>query len=755
MTFLKINSRKGAFPGIRAGALTLLLVFTILLASCSGSNSSTVVVSQGSPDETLDKPGNAESAILADLHGTVEVKSGEAQWTMAQPGETLKSGQNIRTGAVSNATLVFYDGSQMVLGAEAEIILDKLDARTSGARLVQATQLSGESKHEVVQSDDPGSKYIVNTPAGSGSATGTEFTVAVLPDLLSQFWVDSGVISVINEDIEVEVLTGQTTTVLVGQPPIEPEFRITGEGQVMQIRTAGNESVFIPASALIGKKNQNEKITLCHATGSVTNPYVEITVSVAGATNGHAKHLEDIIPAPLEGCPDSIPVTSTTPNSWNIADQTLHATASTVVFGNPQPGDWVRFEGRRLSDGTQFADRIMLLSHSPENQYAFSGKVESIGDNAWTISSQSVQVNELSEIDTELQVGDTVQVTGNITQDGTFWAARINQTNGTGSNFRFAGIIASMDDNLWIISGIKVTVDENTALYGDFMAGNPVVVEGMIKQDGTWLATAINLVTPQGYRFKFTGEVQSVSPWIVSGVSFNTADWTEIDEDIKVGDKVRVSGMVSSDGIWVAESIERLDPEHLTSFAFYGPVLSLDPWNVGGVSLVVDENTIIKGDITLGEMVKVKGMILEDGTWLATEIKHTGLHLGQGCFMFTSVVQSVTGDQIVLIDGQTLKRTGDLKVTGDIQEGSLVRYQYCVDKNGVGVIGRITVISQLEDHTLATTSKVVICHYPPGNSGNRHTIEVGQPALSAHLAHGDTQGLCPSEKIGKKPKKDK
>ena len=121
------------------------------------------------------KPGSAESAILADLHGTVEIKTGDGQWTVAQSGQTLISGQQLRTGALSNATLIFYDGSQMVLGAEAEIVLDALDARTSGARVVQVTQVSGESQHEVAQSDDPGSHYDVNTPAGSGSATGTQF----------------------------------------------------------------------------------------------------------------------------------------------------------------------------------------------------------------------------------------------------------------------------------------------------------------------------------------------------------------------------------------------------------------------------------------------------------------------------------------------------------------------------------------------------------------------------------------------------
>jgi len=559
---------------------------------------------------------------------------------------------------------------------------------------------------------------------------------------------------VVNEDVEVEVVAGQTTSVLVGEPPVEPEFRITGEGQVMQIVTADNGNEAMPASAPGKKnKNQNDKITLCHATGSATNPYVEITVSVAGATHGHAKHPGDIIPAPADGCPEATPVTATTPTSWNIAGQSFHSGANTVVFGNPQPGDWVSFEGRVLPDGSHFADRIALLSHSPENQYAFTGTVESVGDTTWTISRREMQVDEFSEIEPGLKLGDTVQVAGKTAADGAFLATRLNQTEEAGSNFRFAGIITSMDNNIWIISGIKVTVDENTTLYGDFVVGNPVKVDGMIKEDGTWLAKTINLVTPEGYRFEFIGEVQSISPWIVSGVGFDTADWTEIDAEIQVGDKVRVSGLVEADGKWVAESIELLDTEHSTNFAFFGPVLSIDPWNVGGVPLIVDERTNIKGEITQGEMVKVTGWILEDGSWLATEIKHTGLHLGQGCFMVSSVVQFVNDEEIILSDGQTLMRSGDLVVEGDLKEGSLVRYETCVDEDGVGTVRRISVVYQLDELPPATAGKVVICHIPPGNSGNRHTIEVGQPAQSAHLAHGDTLGPCDSEKPDQKPNK--
>ena len=37
---------------------------------------------------------------------------------------------------------------------------------------------------------------------------------------------------------------------------------------------------------------------------------------------------------------------------------------------------------------------------------------------------------------------------------------------------------------------------------------------------------------------------------------------------------------------------------------------------------------------------------------------------------------------------------------------------------------------------------VTICHVPPGNPDNAHTIEVDAPAVSAHIRHGDYVGEC-------------
>jgi len=47
-------------------------------------------------------------------------------------------------------------------------------------------------------------------------------------------------------------------------------------------------------------------------------------------------------------------------------------------------------------------------------------------------------------------------------------------------------------------------------------------------------------------------------------------------------------------------------------------------------------------------------------------------------------------------------------------------------------------------------ARVDVCHIPPGNPENAHTITISENALDAHLAHGDNTGACePTQPVGK------
>jgi len=50
------------------------------------------------------------------------------------------------------------------------------------------------------------------------------------------------------------------------------------------------------------------------------------------------------------------------------------------------------------------------------------------------------------------------------------------------------------------------------------------------------------------------------------------------------------------------------------------------------------------------------------------------------------------------------------------------------------------------DYTCEAPKKVLICHIPPGNPENAHTICVGAPAVAPHQEHhGDLLGACDAE----------
>lgn len=67
-------------------------------------------------------------------------------------------------------------------------------------------------------------------------------------------------------------------------------------------------------------------ITICHATGSASNPYVRITVDDDGLYSGHIYDEDDIIPAPAGGCPEAEKATKTPKANGKIT--ICHATSS-------------------------------------------------------------------------------------------------------------------------------------------------------------------------------------------------------------------------------------------------------------------------------------------------------------------------------------------------------------------------------------------------------------------------------------------
>jgi len=382
-------------------------------------------------------------------------------------------------------------------------------------------------------------------------------------------------------------------------------------------------------------------------------------------------------------------------SEWTIAGQTFSTHALTLIIGNPQVGDLVYVEGHLLDDGSRVADRIILLRRAVANQFSLTGEVSAIGTD-WTISGQTIATTPETTIDEGIRVGDTVRVSGIILIDGTFQAQTIVRLEAApGLPFQFSGIVQVMTPDSWIISGQTIEVDEETAVDPEITLGDTVAVQGWIIEDDTWLATKIDPLENELPTFDFTGLINSIDPWIVASISFNTDEWTTIAPGLMIGDAVRVQGTILSDGTWVADSITRLSDTLPNIVTFIGLVSSIDPWIVNGQPLVVTVNTTILGNIIPGMTVIVTAQLLPDGTWTVLSIRPLYPDFGLGCLIFSSPVTLVNNDIIHVKHWHVdIKKDGRIKIHGDIKVDSIVTLPLCIGWNGTIIIGDIIVIYQ-------------------------------------------------------------
>jgi hypothetical protein len=288
-------------------------------------------------------------------------------------------------------------------------------------------------------------------------------------------------------------------------------------------------------------------------------------------------------------------------------------------------------------------------------------------------------------------------------------------------------------------------------------------------ENGDWIPVAGTST------FQMVGELESADPWIAAGRTLETNDLTQIEEGLEPGDLVRVRGAILEDDTWVAYSIESAGEQTDPVIILIGIVDSVDPWVVNGIELTVTEETDIQGDIAPGTIVRVEILLLPDGTWQALSIALLGdLLETPGCVTVIATVLSVDGDQIQFEgwpvpvtlapsesdenkdeeedsdQGEDQDEEGDKDASDEeggaetIQPGQKILAVVCINEDGQLVIVKFTLLDEDEDDGIGDgtgNQKVLVCHNASRN--NPHTISIAEPAVPAHLAHGDTLGPCP------------
>src|SRR6266508_366665 len=273
-------------------------------------------------------------------------------------------------------------------------------------------------------------------------------------------------------------------------------------------------------------------------------------------------------------------------------------------------------------------------------------------------------------------------------------------------------------------------------------------------QNGEWMPVA------GASTFELVGTLKSTNPWVVAGTTLETNETTKIQDGLQVGDLVRAQGTVLETGKWVAYSIERAEEQTNPSptIVFIGKVTSTDPWVVNGITLNVTADTVITGTITVGMLVRVEILLLEDGTWEVLSINALGDFTEvDGCVTVTATIVSVTANEIQFVGWPSMPLSADVKIeTGEGDEEQQVNVVLspnqnvlvvlCPSKEGQIVITQIIIIvinppDEGGNESSGEGEKVLVCHKP--NKKSAHTLSLPPSAVPAHLGHGDTLGPCP------------
>ncbi len=341
------------------------------------------------------------------------------------------------------------------------------------------------------------------------------------------------------------------------------------------------------------------------------------------------------------------------PEAWTVSGQAVGITAQTEILGTIAVGDQVNVEAEVGPDGVLMAREINPApgaEQSPQpapDTFEFFGTIEAMAADSWTVSGQVVAITLETEIRGTFAVGDEVKVHALVEADGSFTAVEIGPAlqseldDFEEGEVEFTALVETIGAETWLIGGRDVAIDGSSEIDQGIQEGDLVEVHASLSADGTLTARKIELEGEDddgfgvpGMEFQLTGLVEAIAAdsWSVAGQTFLITSATEIEEGIVVGSRVEVEGFVGQDGSFTAREIKlALEEEEDaaedvgTEFEITGTVEAIgsNSWTIDGQTFLVTAGTEIEEGIVLGSVVKVEGLIGQDGSQTATEIQLT------------------------------------------------------------------------------------------------------------------------------------
>jgi hypothetical protein len=137
-------------------------------------------------------------------------------------------------------------------------------------------------------------------------------------------------------------------------------------------------------------------------------------------------------------------------------------------------------------------------------------------------------------------------------------------------------------------------------------------------------------------------------------------------------------------GDWVAVA-------NTSTFELVGVLESINPWKVSDKTLQTNESTQIATGLQTGQLVRVRGTILDDDTWLAYSIEPAEQQADHSIIL----IGVVTSIDPWVVNGITLNVTSDTVINGEIKTGMLARVEILLSDDGTWDVISISPLSSV------------------------------------------------------------
>jgi len=174
------------------------------------------------------------------------------------------------------------------------------------------------------------------------------------------------------------------------------------------------------------------------------------------------------------------------------------------------------------------------------------------------------------------------------------------------------------------------------------------------------------------------------------------------------------------------------------SFELVGALESTDPWVVAGTTLETRDITKIDEGLAVGDLVRVRGVILEDKTWVAYSIERAEEQTDPVIVL----IGTVDSMDPWVVNGISLNVTADTDIQGDITTGMIVRVEILLQADGTWEVLSIAPLGDVtETSGCATVIATVV-----GVDGNEIQL-LGWPSPVIFEPAPQTEGTAVSTAV--------